>query len=187
MAGNNSVTDSPVFKLDQAKTYKADGNACFKSGEFKKAISKYHRALLYIRGIEENQKKYLPGQEDIAPLKEEMAEEVKNLKRDCHNNLANCLLQGEAPDYSKIVQYCDHVLADFPSSVKALYRKGLSLYNMKNYDEAVTVLKKAQSLPDGQRDGKIIKHIQLCEQALKKQDSSMKSAYKKMIHNMSAE
>ena len=59
MAENN--TNSPNYKLDQAKTYKADGNACFKSKNLKQAISKYHRALLYIRGIEEHQKKYLPG------------------------------------------------------------------------------------------------------------------------------
>ena len=36
---------------------------------------------------------FFAGQEEIAPLKAGLANEVKNLKRDCYNNLANCLLQ----------------------------------------------------------------------------------------------
>lgn len=182
----NDPTDSPALKLDQAKIYKAEGNDCFKSGSTKKAISKYHRALLYTRGIEEGQKKFqhIAGAQ-VVPLPEDMQNEVDSLKTDCYNNLANCLLQGEAPDYAKIVQYCENVLQVQPHNIKALYRKGFSLLQLKNVDEAMTVLTQALNLDP--KDPKIRKCILQCQEESKRQDSHMKANYKNMFGKMAIE
>jgi len=185
MAVNDS-TDSPAYNLDQAKVYKCDGNARFKEGARKQAISKYHRALLYLRGIEESQRRaqHLPGQQSVEPLSEDMQQEVETLKVDCYNNLAACLLQGETPDYPKIVQYCDNVLDMRPSNIKALFRKGRSLYHMKEVDDALSTLKHAQNLPEGNKDVNIRKYIQLCQEEQKRQDCQMKASYKAMFDKM---
>lgn len=43
---------SYVDKFSSAQELKLAGNELYKSGEVKKALGKYHRALLYIKGIE---------------------------------------------------------------------------------------------------------------------------------------
>lgn len=58
-----------------------------------------------------------------------------------------CILNNEKPNYEKIVQYCDLVLKEDNKNMKALYRKGLALYNLKDPAGALEVLKKAKSSP----------------------------------------
>lgn len=44
----------------------------------------------------------------------------------------------EEPDYEKVVKYCDLVIEDQPSNAKAHFRKGTALYNLKDYDKALS-------------------------------------------------
>jgi hypothetical protein len=39
-------------KLKQAKVFKDAGNELYKSGDFRSAAKKYHRAVLYLKGID---------------------------------------------------------------------------------------------------------------------------------------
>ena len=39
-------------KLKEAKVFKDAGNELYKSGNFKGAAKKYHRAILYLKGID---------------------------------------------------------------------------------------------------------------------------------------
>jgi hypothetical protein len=39
-------------KLEQAKEFKDAGNALYKSGDYRGAAKKYHRAVLYLKGID---------------------------------------------------------------------------------------------------------------------------------------
>ena len=39
-------------KLKEAKLFKDAGNELYKSGDFKSAARKYHRAILYLKGID---------------------------------------------------------------------------------------------------------------------------------------
>ena len=59
--------------------------------------------------------------------------------------LAACLLQQESPNYEKVVLYCDYVLQIVPNNVKAIYRKGLSLFQLRDYDRAIQTLKEAHT------------------------------------------
>ena len=62
-----------------------------------------------------------------------------------------CLLQQEKPSYTKIITYCENVLEITPDNVKAMYRKGVALYHLKNYESAKRTLIAANGTPDGQK------------------------------------
>ena len=53
--------------------------------------------------------------------------------------------------YEKVLQYCDEVLQLSPNSVKAMYRKGVALYNLSRLDDALEELLKAQQQPTGMK------------------------------------
>ena len=62
-----------------------------------------------------------------------------------------CLLHAEKPTYSKVLQYSEVVLELSASNLKALYRKGVALYHLKEAERALDVLRKAHSLPQGNK------------------------------------
>ncbi|XP_076305608.1 tetratricopeptide repeat protein 9A-like isoform X1 [Tachypleus tridentatus] len=145
---------SPETKLTEARRYKEEGNALFKEKNLRGAMGKYHRALLFIQGIQVQQNAAsLMGltsteQPKVDQLPEPAKQEVAKIKVDCYNNLANCLLQQEKK-MERVIFYCDKVLDIEPTNVKALYRKGKALYNIKDYDTALQVLQKAQEVDNG--------------------------------------
>ena len=51
-----------------------------------------------------------------------------------------CMLQQEEPNYEKIIEHCNNVLGVSEGNVKALYRKGVALYHLKNYEDALDYL-----------------------------------------------
>ena len=87
-------------KLHKAKEYKAAGNELYKKRAYNAAISKYHRALLYIKAIDSSQDTASLiqnfGGGDMPPntvITEEGKQESAAIKRDCYNNLS-----GESTD-----------------------------------------------------------------------------------------
>ena len=78
-------------KLKNAKKYKFEGNENYKSGSFKSAIGKYHRALLFLKGLKEPEHEFRlleaasPPQSSMTP---EALEESTQLECDCFNNLS---------------------------------------------------------------------------------------------------
>ena len=80
-------------KLEKAHAYKNEGNASFKAKAHKSAIGKYHRALLYLKGIDASkQGSLMPnvfGDREVeVKMPEDVQEEFDKLKADCYNNLA---------------------------------------------------------------------------------------------------
>ena len=77
-------------KIEQARQYKASGNGSYKEKQWKSAVGQYHRALLFIKGLEASQQPMLMD----LPVKEqpkvppEILSEARKLKVDCYNNLA---------------------------------------------------------------------------------------------------
>ena len=53
--------------------------------------------------------------------------------------------------YEKVLQYCDEVLQLSPNNAKAMYRKGVALYNLSRLDDALEELLKAQQQPAGMK------------------------------------
>lgn len=81
-------------KLQTAKQFKGEGNGFYKENKYKAAMGKYHRALLYLKGIEGAAQSMTLGMlrtpevEAASLVTEEGKAEVDQLKIACFNNLA---------------------------------------------------------------------------------------------------
>lgn len=54
-----------------------------------------------------------------------------------------CMLQQEEPNYEKIIEHCNNVLGVSEGNMKALFRKGVALYHLKNYEDALDFLQQS--------------------------------------------
>ncbi|XP_033733811.1 tetratricopeptide repeat protein 9C-like [Pecten maximus] len=172
-------------KIRNAATYKADGNAFYKEKDFRKAIGKYHRAILQLKAVGSESKcaALLPVPlTNAAPqeLSPEMNDLFISLRVDCYNNLAACLLHQENTNYNKVLEYCGQVLSDRPSNSKARHRKGVALYHLKRYDEANSILLSLESA-----DAATKKYLALCKQAMREEDKQLQKTYRAMFGSSS--
>ena len=84
-------------KLEKAQIYKTEGNALYQDSNYKAAIGKYHRALLYVKGIEGALQGLSMGfsqsaeAESACRISDPGKAEMKLLKVACYNNLAGNL------------------------------------------------------------------------------------------------
>ena len=82
-------------RLEAARTLKLEGNDFFKKQDWRKAISKYHRAKLYCKGITDKLD-FLPGLESLSGKTkptEEQKREASELVVAVSNNLAGIVLK----------------------------------------------------------------------------------------------
>ena len=107
MSNVKKQTVSDTDKLFTAKTFKTEGNEFHKKKEFKKAIGKYHRALLQLKAIGQSKSAGLGAfmsDEDLESMgyssnvTEEVQAETTQLLADCYNNLAGTDLSKSAQD-----------------------------------------------------------------------------------------
>lgn len=177
-----STSSSWHKNFEIAEDYKMEGNEYYKSKEYKRAIRKYHQALLHLRGIISNQQLSVPM---LMPKPKEIPAEamlqINQLLTDCNSNLAACLLQLSEPSYSRVLECCDKALELSPSNAKALFRKGVALYHLQKPEECLKILQKASSLPGAEHDAKIIKYIRLCNEEITRQEDKLKDQYKAMF------
>ena len=80
-------------KLEQARDFKSQGNERYVNQQYKQAIGKYHRALLFVKGIEDAQHSmpYMPETEEYQhkrQIPDDAQKEIYDLKLACYNNLA---------------------------------------------------------------------------------------------------
>lgn len=99
--GSTTAHISWQEKLAKAREYKQLGNERFKTGNSAQAIGKYHRALLYLKGIDHSKTTMqalgaaLGGEgmaENSQDIPTEAKKEVEELQIDCYNNLAGNIL-----------------------------------------------------------------------------------------------
>ena len=92
-----SGTSQPIItweeKLEKAQSYKAEGNTFYQESNYKSAIGKYHRAILYLKGIEGALQGLSMGfgqsqNEAAIRISDAGKAEVQLLKIACYNNLA---------------------------------------------------------------------------------------------------
>jgi len=175
-----------------ALQYKQDGNAAFKAKDFKVAIRNYHKALLYVRGIDQHAVK-LPQM--IASLQqqrerearqreltEELTELVDNLRVDICNNLAASLLQSERAPFSlqKVLDYCDEAIELRPTNRKSWFRRGQAYSRAGEHEKAEQSLTKARDLLP-ERDPAIERLLASCRAQLKQQYQKEQSMYTAMF------
>jgi len=91
---SSSIPSTVGGRLDAARTLKLEGNDYFKKQDWRKAISKYHRAKLYCKGITDKLD-FLPGLESVSVKTkptEEQQKEASELILAVSNNLAGMVL-----------------------------------------------------------------------------------------------
>uniref|UniRef100_A0A670ZGR6 Tetratricopeptide repeat protein 9C n=1 Tax=Pseudonaja textilis TaxID=8673 RepID=A0A670ZGR6_PSETE len=130
---------------------------CYKEGRFRDAVSRYHWALLQIKGLDPNMP--FPLQEFMADKPAMTADQEKELytiRCDCYNNLflPTCLLLINPSKFSK--RQADNV--------KALYRAGVAFYHLGNYDKAQHYLLSATSRQP--KDANVKRYLQLTKSQL---------------------
>ena len=82
-------TDEDMITL--AEKFKLEGNDLFKNKNVKKAMGKYHRAILQLKGVGSDEKMSAVMGIDGPPTKKlslELEQKFNKLKTDCYNNLA---------------------------------------------------------------------------------------------------
>lgn len=60
--------------------------------------------------------------------------------------ISACLLKLPDPNYEKVLEYCSKVLELDLGNVKTHFRRGLALYNLKKYEEALESFHQAEKL-----------------------------------------
>ncbi|XP_041467872.1 tetratricopeptide repeat protein 9C-like [Lytechinus variegatus] len=197
---SSSGIQSPEQRLERASDYKNAGNECYKNKDYKGAIGKYHRALMCIKDLDmgatrRNMSAALglarpgPGQDQAASslnqatIPQHMLDQAAEFELSCLNNLAVCLLQLPAPDYSKVEYYCNQVLDRSDRNVKALYRRGVARYHLHDYEGAHKSLSKANRISP---ESNIKKYLQLCDKAMLKQAEDERTRYKGMFDKLAA-
>jgi len=200
MATNNPPEDHSKKleeKLETALAFKEDGNTLYKAKEYKKAMRKYHNAILYMKGIDNDlhgTPAYLQAVSVDPNSKVKISED---LEKQCikaniaiYNNLAACLLASSPAgsktevEYEKILKYLDIVLELDPENDKALYRKGQAFKHMKDFEKSKDIFeelvkiqtKKKQPIPKD-----VLEDIKNLSLILKNSEKQAKDMYANMF------
>lgn len=175
-------------KLAQAQSFKSAGNDLYKSGKHLEAAKKYHRAVLYLKGIDADIHGGMPF--PLAQgLGREKPELTPELESECiatniavYNNLAASMLLIPGSDMERIVHYSSVVIELDSINEKAWYRKGQALMQLRKFEEAKEALLKSSSLgPASGKENKIVqKLVRDCDIEIEKN----KKREKDMCRNM---
>ncbi len=85
-------------------------------------------------------------------------------------------------DWPAVIEQCDKVLKKYAENVKALYRKGVALGKIKDFDDAISCLKKAVALDVTNVASK--RALRDVVQAKKTQQKAMKNTYGGMFSKL---
>ncbi|XP_034955132.1 tetratricopeptide repeat protein 9C [Zootoca vivipara] len=167
-------------RLQQAQAFKEEGNRCYKEGRLRAAVSRYHWALLQVKGLDPSVPS--PLQEfgaERPPVTPEQEKALHSTQSDCYNNLAACLLQMEPVNYDRVKEYSLKVLERRPENTKALYRAGVAFYHLRDYDRARHHLLAATSKQP--KDANVKRYLQLTESQLNSYHEKEKQLYMGMF------
>jgi tetratricopeptide (TPR) repeat protein len=164
----SDVTDqrSCVFeeRLQAAEDLRTRGNDFYRTGDFFNAGDCYHRALYQV-DFEEMSWNF--------ELLDSHRDSVLEIKLPLCLNAAAVRLKDN--EFSSAVKLADAVLKEQPNHPKALFRKASALMQLKKFDEALAVAKKAARLSPGDQS------ITVLLTALKKQVQRDNRRYKQVI------
>ncbi|XP_060614251.2 tetratricopeptide repeat protein 9C [Anolis sagrei] len=167
-------------QLQQARAFKEEGNRYYKEGRFRDAVSRYHWALLQVKGLDPSIPSPLQafGAERASMTS---AQEILlfSIQSDCYNNLAACLLQMQHVNYERVKEYSLKVLEKQPENVKGLYRAGVAFYHLQDYDRARQYLLAAMSKQP--KDANVKRYLQLTESQLSSYHEKEKQVYMGMF------
>ena len=151
----SNLTDEQRIALGDQKRER--GNELFKREEYSLAVHSYSRALKYLGS-------------STSPA-------VVELKVKCWNNISASHLRVQ--EYTSAKKACDSVLKVDPNNVKALFRKGKVLIAENEFEEALELLKKANSLDPENR--LIRRELQVARQKCGESREKERSMYQRMV------
>lgn len=152
-------------RLQEAQLYKEEGNQRYREGKYRDAVSRYHRALLQLRGLDPSLPSPIPNLGPQGPaLTPEQENILHTIQTDCYNNLAACLLQMEPVKYERVREYSQKVLERQPENAKALYRAGVAFFHLQDYDQARHYLLAAVNRQP--KDANVRRYLQLTQSEL---------------------
>jgi len=174
-------------KVAEATRYKEAGNSLYKEKKYKAAAGKYHRALLYLKGIDvdlHGTPAFLqemcvhPGQQNTMPP--ELEQQCIQLNISVHNNLCACMLLMENSNLERIKHLAEVVIELDDKNEKAWFRKGQAAVKLKDLDCAHQCFKKVQELSNGsnQEADRLLRDI---EHKLQHQKDKEKKMYQNMF------
>ena len=182
-------------KLKTALTFKDEGNELYKAKDYKKAMRKYHNAIMYLNGID-NDLHGTPSFMQFASVDPDSEKKIpQSLEQECikanisiYNNLAACMLASEAhtteADFEKVVKYTDIVLELDEENEKALYRKAQALRQVRDFSKANDTYEKLKNVrtKKGQAITQdVINGVKECQEALNDYGKKEKDMYQKMF------
>ncbi|SCU81273.1 LAME_0B06304g1_1 [Lachancea meyersii CBS 8951] len=155
--------------LNAVGAVKDIGTTLFKAQDYKNALLKYEKASSML-------KQYFP--DDLTP---EKTQAVDQLRTSLFLNIALCALK--CGEHQKALTATTEVVhdaaADDKSKAKALYRRGLTYYNLKDAEMALTDLEFATTYQ--QNDAAILRAIADARKLKKDQVAKQKKALSKMF------
>nr|XP_055148252.1 tetratricopeptide repeat protein 9C isoform X2 [Symphalangus syndactylus] len=102
-------------RLHEAQLYKEEGNQRYREGKYRDAVSRYHRALLQLRGLDPSLPSPLPN---LGPQGPALTPEQENIlhttQTDCYNNLADANIR-------RYLQLTQSELSSYHRKEKQLY------------------------------------------------------------------
>ena len=146
-------------RLAHIQQLKENGNNWFKRGDFPRAKRRYESAVYF-------------GEYE--------SDEVKASLTPLYGNLA--AVASSMKDWPSCVEQCDKVLKKDSNNVKALYRKGVALGKTKEFDDAISCLKKAVALDATNVASK--RALRDVVQAKKTQQKQLKNTYGGMFSKL---
>ncbi|XP_038611031.1 peptidyl-prolyl cis-trans isomerase D [Tachyglossus aculeatus] len=148
--------------LTVAEDLKNIGNTFFKSQNWELAIKKYSKVLRYV---------------ECSKAAAEDTSKLNPVALSCILNIAACKLK--MSNWQGAIESCIEALAIDPSNTKALYRRAQGWQGIKEYDQALADLKKAQDITP--EDKAIQAETLRVKQKIKAQKEKEKAAYAKMF------
>jgi len=167
--GEEELSGQEILKI--ATQLKGYGNSAFKSSDNQLALDKYQKALRYIH-------EYPEPLENDPP---ELGKQLNALKISCHLNSAQCYLKQENWERAKFSTTAALEIEGVTEAEtgKAYYRRALATAALKDDDEAIKDLEKAQKVAKGDSaiENELVKLRKRKVDREKKQKSALKGAF----------
>jgi len=180
-------------KLAKAVEFKDLGNKFYKDGNYKAAAGKYHRAILYMKAID-NDLHGTPAFLQSASVDPNHAKHIKKeVEQQCiqtnisvYNNLCACLLQQPESSAERIKELAEVVIELDKSNEKAWYRHGQGCVRLKDFETARESFVKVSELSGG-KNKDVGKWLRQCDKELEMRRSKEKKMYQEMFKPKSAQ
>jgi len=176
-------------KIALASTLKNEGNAFFQKAEYKKALDKYHRANLYLKGFnvggdgKANNSFTQMASAGSVKLSDQQTQEIKTLSVAVFLNMAACHLK--VNNAERALDDCNNAINLEPNNVKALFRRGQAYLLQRDTDRAREDLEKALKLSP--TDKAIQQELRKLKDMEKQQLAKQKKAFAGIFDRASAE